>query len=200
MRANPGTIPPNGWHFDQPIPGSDKPITIKASSKDQLRERLYNFRVEQNISIGDVERDIDRFICPGGPGLFCDPEPTDFGLPPEVPRDKHISLRVAEWVSRMRRLPQQPMVSLAIAAERHEICAKCHRNQHWAGPCGACDDRVKSESAIVRGLRLPAKVGASACQITGWDNDTASHFTAPTLNVTENENSVMPNFCWGKKK
>ena len=102
MKANRSMTPPEGWHYDQTMPAGGI-VRINEMNFDRLKEAIFTFRLANNIPQGDISRDIDGYICKNYGSMFCAYEATDMGYPADVPQDRPMSARVAEWVSNMNR-------------------------------------------------------------------------------------------------
>ena len=197
MKANRSMTPPEGWHYDQAMPGGGI-VTIREMNFDRLKEAIFTFRLANNIAQGDIERDIDGYICKNYGSMFCAYEATDMGYPADVPQDRRMSERVAEWVSNMNRKRPFQLVSLQEADRRQKICAGCHRNRSWDTNCAGCDQRVLAVSSLIREIRPPSAHNARGCTASGWDCDSAAHLTAKDWNLTDEVRGLLSPQCWAR--
>jgi hypothetical protein len=59
-----GMIPPGGWHY------YDSDVKLTSHSYESLLKSVENYRAENNLPLGDVEGDVNSYICSNWPN-FC---------------------------------------------------------------------------------------------------------------------------------
>ena len=188
-------VPPGGWHF--PIgPG----ITITAGSYKELADKIFAYRLQHGIPEGNIEREIDRYVCSRWPHT-CQMEPVDYGIPAQPEKQADILTRVSRVTSRMiAAMPQggYQLVNQTEAERRAEICAKCPLNTAWRGGCGSCTANIATLGVTIRKHRN-TKFDASlkACSQTAADLQMLVHLPESALPVAP-EMTPPPN-CWRGK-
>jgi len=194
-----GKVPPNGWHF-LVAPG----VTLEAVNEEELVKRIFEYRLRNNIPIGDIERDIDDYYCARWPKA-CHKEAKDWenipGTTPGVVSEPMLN-RVTRWAALM--VHGQPkggyqLVSADEANRRANICVGCPRNQPWRVGCTGCSSSSATVLAQLRKLQATKQQGnLMGCQISGWDNSTAAWMPLSSLPLTEGQIQQLPERCWRK--
>jgi hypothetical protein len=59
-----GMIPPGGWHY------MEGDVKLTSHSYETLLTTVENYRAENHLPIGDVDGDVNSFICSNWPN-FC---------------------------------------------------------------------------------------------------------------------------------
>lgn len=195
MRVNEARTPPNSWHF--PVTPT---ITIKGTDKRTLIDRVYEWRLRQNLPLDQVEREIDDYYCTQWPDS-CVKEPADYGHVNPSPRSQppeSLLHRVSRWAAGVAdKMPRggYPMVSPEEAARRQAICAQCPQNFNWRTGCRGCSGSAAQLLLQVRALRKGHN-DVYGCAVAGWDNNTASNFKAEDLPLSESQLARMDQKCW----
>lgn len=199
MKLMRGRSPPGGWHFEVATG-----VKLTAVTEELLTKAIFEYRVRNNIPIGEISRDIDRYYCTRWPDA-CHKESSesagyDNGVMPTV--DEPIVNRITRWASlSLRRQPQggHQLVSADEAQRRATICASCPKNTSWKGGCAGCSQTVLSILIQLRQLRKTSKDGnLNACVCGGWDNMTAVHMPVSELEIAPEQKASMPAACWRK--
>lgn len=197
-----GRVPPTDgvshWRF-QVADG----VMLRAKSHDELVEVIFEFRLRNNITIGDPERDISDAYCAQFPA-FCHQEPSDTDPSAARVSTEPILNRVSRWASiQARQIPKggYELVPKAEAESRAAICAACPRQDtRWRGGCGGCSASTMQILQQLKKLRTTSKDGnLGACSIAGWANLVAIHLDADELPITEEMRTALPAPCWRKK-
>ena len=195
---------PGGWRF--PVSES---VTLTALTPALLREKIFNWRIENAIPCGDLESidfEIDAYYCKLYPEK-CVPEPVDNQWPAGVTPEDKMSDRVVRWLATMldqRRVPSGgwPLVSAKVAEARASACATCHRNKPFPSGCSPCDESVNRASARVRSHRISDEAHSLyGCEVFGWDTAAAVHLTDTALMIAEDDprrKLTPPNCAWHK--
>ena len=184
------------WHFQQ---GS---VVLHAGDREELTQRIFEFRLRSNIEIGNIEAEIDRYYCDKWPG-FCFPEARDRNpSAPWMPNESMLR-RVSRWVAALiHKSPRggYPLVTSAEAEGRALLCGACAKNVPWRGGCGSCSASTLQLLQQLKQLRKTKQDGTlMGCQVGGWENSSAVHLPPEATAITEDQRSAMPALCWRKQ-
>ena len=163
---------------------------------------IFDYRMRNNIPVGDIEDDIDRYYCTRWPSA-CNKEPKDY-LPQGAPGERRepLSSRVARWAGWLaQRMPRGgfALVTQEEADRRSAICGQCPKNVAWKVGCSGCNSSTTTLLMQLRSLRISAKAGnLMGCEVGGWDNMTAVHLDRSLLELTEKQTENLPKDCWRK--
>lgn len=201
MKLGRGRVPPNGWHFEV-VPG----LKLEAPNEESLTKLIFEYRLRNNIPIGDIERDIDNYYCARWP-TACHKEPKDWN--PEVPSAvanaglvEPLLNRVSRWASML--LHRQPkggysLVSAALAQTRGNACVGCPKNQSWRMGCRGCSSNTAVLLTQMRKLQTSQHHGdLMGCSVCGWDNQTAVWLPEESLEISKEQAEALPERCWRK--
>jgi hypothetical protein len=198
VKLNRGKTPPNGWHFEVA-----PDVKLEAINEEELTKLIFEYRLRNNLPLGDIERDIDEYYCTRWP-TACHREPKDW---PEVsadnaPHAQPMMNRVARWAAMLLHLQPKggyPLVSAEEAARRGLICVGCPHNQPWRGGCSGCTSNAATLLAQMRQTQSSRHNGSlSGCDVAGWDNQTSVWMPKEVLPVTESQEAELPSRCWRK--
>lgn len=200
MRLAKGRIPPSDgddkWHFPQ------GKLVLRASGRDELTALIFQYRLNNNIEIGDIEREIDDFYCGKWPS-FCHAEASDVDA--TVPRQSEEPMlnRVSRWVSAtVHKMPRggYPLVTAVEAKARADICIACKKNTPWKGGCTGCSASTLQLLQHIKQHRKTDRDGnLNACAIGTWENGAAIHLPVEALSLTDQQKASLPQACWRKK-
>ncbi|HUD76207.1 MAG TPA: hypothetical protein VMQ76_14125, partial [Terracidiphilus sp.] len=193
-----GRVPHGGWNF--PVAEG---VKLEGQTEEILTKNIYEYRLRNNIPIGDIEQDINAYYCKNWPDN-CVKEAHEMGGPrAEFPHSEPIGNRVARWASML--LHSMPpgghkLVMQPEATSRARVCIDCPKNTPWRGGCGGCSKSAVTLLAQLRKTnRTPHDGNLMACGVTGWDNCTAAWCTEAQLPITEEQRAAMPDKCWRKE-
>lgn len=196
-----GRTPPTDGtsHWRYPVATG---VMLRASGKEQLIETIFEYRLRNNIAIGDIERDLSDWYCRQFPN-FCHPEPRDYDPNAASVSTEPMLNKVSRWASILaHRMPRGgfELVPKAEAETRADICAACPKQQAgWRGGCGGCSSTTLQ---LLQGLKkmrsTPRDGNLGACSVAGWENSTAVWQPLDALEITEEQRAAMPDFCWRK--
>lgn len=195
MRLGTGRLPPSDGESKFRYPQGA--VMLRADDKEKLIQVIFQYRLNNNIPIGDVDGDVDRFYCNRWP-KFCHADASDVPAQFQTP----MLGRVTNWVAGLRQ--QMPkggfaLVTSAEAETRAGICMNCKFNVPWKGGCGACAASTLAALQQVKQLRRTKRDGnLSACAITSWENGAAVHLPVDALEATDEQKARMPEGCWRK--
>lgn len=170
---------------------------LRANSKEELREVIFQYRLRNNIPIGNIEADIDKWYCDRWPG-FCIPDDTDTST-----FDEPLLNKISRWAAEKAKHMPVGGYELTIPAEaekRAEVCVKCIYNKPWKGLCGGCSASTLQLLQQIKKTRRTKKDGnLSACTLAVWDNSVAVHLGVKDLPVSDDVKAKMPEGCWRKQ-
>lgn len=191
-----GVIMPGGWHYLQNHNGVQ--IRLEAASHLELLSAVQLWRSQNGVMIGDVEKDVEQYICNNFPrqcriGSQATPIPQIYG----VAHNRFID-RIMQWIMKIRGNPKaQTFVPKEIANKRADICASCSENIEWANSCGSCVSNAKALLGLIRQGRdtdTPYWPRLKGCMKNGWDNRTSIWLSKEAL-----ADQGSPDNCWMRK-
>ncbi len=193
-----GRIPPGGWAFEVQ-PG----VKLEAINKEELIKRIFEYRVRNNIPIGDIERDISDFYCSRWP-TACHKEPADYGHKGQpVEHTEPMLNRVSRFASLLLvRQPKGgfPLIERTQAIERAKVCAGCSANLPWRVGCRGCSNNTAVLLAQLRKTSAtPHDPQLNACRHAGWCCATAVWFPKQFLELSPSQKAALPVHCWAKE-
>jgi hypothetical protein len=183
-----GMIPPGGWHY------FDSDAKLTAHSYEGLLKVVEDYRAENHLSVGDVEGDINSYICSNWPN-FC--HGVDMVVVKSVhPESAQQSLLndITTWARNLLNSKTvNNLVSNELAEERAKICKGCQHNKNWRGGCSSCiasADRISASVRNGRDTQSSTKLGG--CNIMRHDNRSAIFFDKNKLSQA----TSTPDNCW----
>lgn len=189
-----GMVMPDGWHFQV-----NPSLRLEADTFPELIKVVEEYRVSNNMPIGEPLDDVVNYICSTYPHQCHQVPGATVSVEVERPAQKKISLldRIIGWFDRQtRRLDSSAIVLSMEAQQRAAICAKCRFNVNWKTGCGQCSDNINRLSKLVRqGHSIPAERKLKACSILGQENRAAVFLQQDRLESSPE----LPSWCWVKK-
>ena len=183
-----GMIPPGGWHY------FDSDAKLTAHSYEGLLKVVEDYRAENHLPVGDVEGDINSYICSNWPN-FC--HGVDMVVVKSVhPESAQQSLLndITTWARNLLNSKTvNNLVSNELAEERAKICKGCQHNKSWRGGCSSCiasADRISASVRNGRDTQSSTKLGG--CNIMRHDNRSAIFFDKNKLSQA----TSTPDNCW----
>jgi hypothetical protein len=176
---------------------------LEAINEEELIKRIFEYRLRNNIPVGDIERDIDDYYCSRYPDAChreAKDEPGRENVPSEVAEP--LLQRVSRWAA--LQIHAQPkggyeLVSQEQANARGLICVGCPNNRHWRSGCSGCSSSTAAVLAQLRKLQTSRHQGdLTGCQVCGWDNSTAVWMQTSVLPLTQGQIDSLPDRCWRK--
>ena len=194
-------VMPGGWHKpEKDRLGRDLSSPIRADTYQQLIQAVIKFRADNIIPIGDVESEIEAFICANFPHM-CHAIPgaqvtvTITGLP--TAHAKSLTDDMLQWLD--SKIENHSLESLELRGEaqrRAEICLHCPFNVRWNSGCGACSEATNRMSMILRaGNDVPHGNKLTACQILRHENRAAVWMRREILG----NSPELPGNCWVRR-
>ena len=183
-----GMLPPSGWHY---IEGD---VRINGVTYDSLIQNVEHFRAENHLPSGDVEGDVNSFICSNWP-QFC--HGVDMVAITSVnPETDTMALLndIQSWAKNLQQ-SQEPinMVTDELAEQRAKTCRNCPENVNWRGGCSSC---ISTTERLTAGVRQGRDTASSAvlggCKSMRHDNRTAIFIDKDQFLKATN----LPANCW----
>lgn len=200
LRLAPGRSPPTDGKAAYHFPVTPQ-INVHGRTLEELRARIHEFRLRNNIEIGDIEHDIDAYYCSKWP-TFCREGSPGVGDGPKAKAAKMMG-RITQWVAGLvQKMPRggYELVLQPEAEARAKICAECPQQAAWRSGCGGCDASTLTLLQQLKKLRRTAHDGSlRGCAIGGWENAAAVHQGASALPLTSEQQSSLPPTCWRAK-
>jgi hypothetical protein len=190
-----GRLPPTDgeskWRYPQGA------VMLRADDKEQLIQQIFQYRLRNNIPIGDIEADINRFYCNRFP-RFC--QENGVAIAP-AQQDSWLN-RITRWASQMvHQMPKggYELEPSDVAEKRANVCVNCRFNIGWRGGCSPCASQTVSVVQQIKQLKKTKRDGnLSACAIGGWENSAAVWLGASVLTISDEAKARMPEQCWRK--
>lgn len=194
-----GRQPPSDGTSHWRFPVADK-VMLRAKTKQDLIDLVFQYRLRSNIPVGDVARDLSDWYCHQYPS-FCHQEASD--LNPAIPMvsTEPMLNRVSRWASVLaHKMPRggYELVDKVEAERRAGICAACRsQSLSWRGGCGGCSATTLQLLQALKKMRKTERDGnLGACSVTGWENSVAVHMIKENLEITTEQSSATPSHCW----
>jgi hypothetical protein len=183
-----GMIPPSGWHYYQ----SD--VRLNGNNYQDLLKVVENYRAENNLPSGDVEGDVNSYICSNWPN-FCQGVDMVVITSVNAPTATSELLNdIQTWARNLQQSNRQLLMVTEEEAERRaKICRGCVQNVNWRGGCGSCIQATERISASVRqGRETPSSEVLGGCLLQRHDNRSAIFFDKDEFYKATN----LPDNCW----
>jgi len=183
-----GMVPPSGWHY------IDGDVRLDGHSYDNLKSVVENYRAENGLPAGDVEGDINSFICSNWP-TFC--HGVDMvaitSVNPQTATTELLN-DIQTWAKNILNSNHQHLlVTDELAEARAKICRDCPRNVNWRGGCSSCISTTERMTASVRqGRDTASSAVLGGCNSMRHDNRTAIFFDRSELH----KSTDLPANCW----
>lgn len=192
-------VMPRGWHKpEKDRRGVDLPEPIRASSYVDLIAAVTKYRVDNEIALGDVKREINDYICDNWPHM-CHEFPADQvtisyqqtagDVPP-----KTLTEEVLTWMSEATtNHAADDLVLPEEARRRAEICSTCPKNKKLPSSCSSCIEAVDRMSVVLRnGKSTPKDKKLGVCTVLSHENRAAVWLRKDKLRTSDQ----LPSHCW----
>ncbi len=183
-----GIIPPSGWHY------FEGDVRLNGSNYDDLLSVVEHYRAENHLPFGDVEGDVNSYICSNWPN-FC--HGVDMVSVTSVhPETNTTALMndIQTWAKNIlyANRPIQ-MVAEELAEARAKTCRSCPQNVNWRGGCNSCIESTDRISASVRQARdTESSAVLGGCMLQRHDNRSAIFLDRDEFHKATN----LPENCW----
>jgi hypothetical protein len=190
-------VMPGGWHKpEKDRLGRDMPQPIRADTYKLLVQAVIKFRADNIIPIGDVEAEVEEYICSNFPHM-CHHVPgatvavTVTRQPSEI---QSRTDRMLQWMSgQIQDHSAEKLVLRGEAQRRADICRKCPYNVRWHEGCGTCSEAVNRMSIILRsGHDTVNGRDLKSCQVLSHENRSAVWLPISS------QDPNLPARCWAK--
>jgi hypothetical protein len=192
-------IMPGGWHKPEKDRLGRDGITVRADTYRQLIAAIIKFRSDNIIPIGNVESELESWLCETYPHMCHQVYGAEVSIffergPSPI---QEITDKLLQWLdSRIRDHSVNKLELQSEARRRAEICCSCQYNVNWNSNCGTCSEAVNRMSTILRfGNDVHGSDKLKACQLLGHENRAAIWLK----NENVGSSPDLPNFCWARK-
>jgi hypothetical protein len=183
LRLNPNSkkSPPGGHHY------IEYGITFRGDTFKQVAEKLKDFRLHNNIPLGNPEQEILGFYAFSWPYLVKDASEV---VEDEAP-DQFKEWR--KWVQETWKNPPKKIVTLKEASDRWAVCENCPFNQQFKhDETDESAEIARRAFLLRRGMSVPDFLGFCSCHGTDLS---AFVFFQPAKGFSSNK-EVQPEGCW----
>ena len=183
-----GMIPPSGWHF------IDGDARLNAGTYDKLLQVVENYRAENHLPSGDVEGDVNSFICGNWPTFCHGVDMVSITSVNAPTRTSELMNDIQTWAKNILMSTKRlPLVTDDLAEQRAKTCRSCPQNINWRAGCGSCINATDRLCANVRQARDTASTAVlGGCMKLRHDNRTAVFIDRDELQLTTD----LPDNCW----
>lgn len=184
-----GMIPPGGWHYVDRLDGIRVPLDGGANDYRDLLDSVLHRRLANRLPVGDVQADVDEYICSNFPaqcGIIHNPIPNI----PHTDQTRYID-RISQALIKLQDSGVK-LVSRELATQRAQSCLQCPHNVEWENQCPSCVGSAKQLSHLIRqGQDLGVK-HLKSCRLHNLPLDTACLIESPE------KPQGLPEHCWNK--
>jgi len=175
-----GMIMPGGWHYYE----SD--VRLTGYSLENLYKVVSDYRAENHLPLGDVEGDVNSFICSSYPNFCHGVDMVAITSVSQPTRGSELLQDITVWARNfLSSQNQHLLVSDDLAEQRAKICRSCPNNVPWKAGCKSCIAAADRLSVSLRQARDTATSKLlGGCRQLRHDNRSAvffdrSHFNTP---------------------
>ncbi|MEI6870652.1 MAG: hypothetical protein WCL08_00080 [Verrucomicrobiota bacterium] len=187
--------PPGGWRYEEPSTGQ----AFSAITKRDLVNAVRKHRMSKNIPIGNLELDVEAWLCAKIPAGKCEESS-------EVP----LSVKESWSLSDVRSFAESVaftlknggVVSSGEATRRAEICVSCKLNTTVKG-CTGCSGISTFIFSIMGARKTPYDSQMKQCGACGCPLAAKVWITKPDLESRQQVQDAMdtyPAYCWMKQE
>lgn len=191
-----GLLPPSGWHYKDAQEGYRVPHQGEAANVQDLSDRLQEYRLQNQLPVGDPLGDIEAYICSNFP-RNCTPH--EQGQEPiqqnaSNPSSNRFVDTIALWAKGIYQNQDRRLMPLSEAEQRAQACLRCPLNQPWENDCPNCVLNAQRILAIIRqGKDVGTHRKLHGCRAHGSCTRTSVHIEREFLGpVAEG----APDYCW----
>ena len=199
MKVIESLIMPGGWHKpEKDRLDRDMPEPIRAHTYKQLIEAVTKFRADNVIPIGDVQADVDTYICTNFPRMCHQLSGvTRIGIKQSISPMRTLTDKMIQTMDQQIQDHSPENLELKQEAQRRaDICASCKFNTRWNSNCGSCVEAVNRMSGILRAGNFTSKDRTlRACQILKHENRSAVWLRLDKIGQSPD----LPGYCWARR-
>lgn len=185
-------VVPSGGGFKY----SERGQYAEGFDRDSLIQNLTNFRIQNRLTIGNPEKDVDDSLMKRS-SSYIPPMSKGRVL---IPITKPTSLldRVKAWlVNRKYGKVKIKYVERTEADRRAAICQKCPANKNWRSSCAPCVRAIEHDIVIVgQNHQSTLHRQLFACSIAGHENSVAVWLDQESLKHSRAFMDKFPRYCW----
>lgn len=183
--------PPGGWRYEEPKTGK----VFKEIVKVKLIDAVTKHRMQSGIPVGDVEADIETWICKQmRPGICVEDDARPQKAPARFTAQNVISF--AKSIAHV--IKNGGVVSQGEANRRGAICLGCPRNTNIGG-CIPCSGVTTAVYSILGAKSTPYDNQLNECGTCGCALKAKIWIPKPDLEAQQQIQHAMdkyPEFCW----
>lgn len=153
MGLKTGMVMPDGWHYLQEHNGRKVRIdSDDGTARPGLERALTNYRLQNNLPVGNPWLDIVDQVCARYPG-WCDAATAatiqaEYFQPKPAGEPRWID-RILEWGAGLMGKPVN-YVTAEEAAKRALVCKTCPNNETYENQCPSCTTRAHQLFTVLR--------------------------------------------------
>ena len=195
-----GMVMPKGWHYMQKL-SMGREQRIDSHTCEALVQAIVDFRLTNQIPIGDPLVDLEAYVCTNFPHMCHSVAGALVSVQVSVSPTRSAPQQYVDYVvgwleGQVRDLSPQALVLESEAQRRGVICERCPMNVPWKTSCGSCNDNVDRLATIIRqGHRLVRDAKLKSCKILHQENRTAVWLNESRLTSSPD----LPGNCWLRK-
>ncbi len=204
-----GVVPPahakspfRGWSYPQDLADD---IWITGTDYNDLVRQVTQFRIANNVPMGNPEGDIERYYCKYFPRSCHELAPNISVAEDAQPSPlRTFQERIDNWIRIRYALLETPDPTQRLdyadpleSERRAAICVQCPANARWHSSCAPCNVKTEQYSVIVRkNLKTSVDDRLFGCAAAEHDNRTAVHLAPKHL--AHRKRYKLPKICWMK--
>jgi hypothetical protein len=169
-------------------------VKLIGYSYPNLLKVVEDYRAENHLPLGDVEGDVNSYICSNWPKYCHGVDMVTITSINPVTATGELLTDVTTWAKNiLQSTDPHPLVTDELAEERAKTCRACPQNVNWRGGCSSCIAAADRLCASVRQARDTASSAVlGGCALMRHDNRTAIFLDRSVLQRATN----LPEFCW----
>lgn len=189
--------PPGGWRYEEPSTGARFSALIKGDLVKQVRKH----RDQKGIPAGNVEDDIETWVCAQLPPEMCVRE-TQGSVPVTNPSAGIGLQEVIQFLNSITHVfRNNGLVDQSVAEERANICLSCPLNTTVSG-CRPCAGVATLVYKVLGAKRVSSQDKLKECGVCGCA--LAAKVWVPksyleSLKSVQSHRDKYPDYCWMNK-
>ena len=191
-------LPPGGWHYKDSVHGYRVPHTGEAPTPKILEDMLQEYRLENQLPVGDIIQDIENYICSNFPRncTVGDQPPLTIAQTQQAPSQTRFVDLISGWANTLYQRQDKRLIPIAEVEQRSQACLRCPLNQVWENDCPQCVTNAQRVLSIIRqGKESSQWRRLHGCRAQGFCTRTAIHLEREFLGAVA---EGVPDYCWMK--